>query len=359
MNLHEALTSAAAAALKATPNKVLALFGTTRCADGWTLAADVRVSEVAVNLLSEDFAGLSPVRAREIIEADARMGAGPRIDVGAVWEDTIADIPVRFYRPAGYTDRAQDLPTVLYMHGGGWVTGSPDTHDNTARFLCRGAQVQVIQVDYPLAPEYPFPHAHNAVGAVVDEVLGGGVGGVDKHRVAVAGDSAGATLSAVACLERAARNETQPAMQMLFVPATNLAEISTASHREFASGHYLTRKQLDWYYDHYLGTERNRREWRVSPLFAPRELLAKVAPAYIAVAGFDPLRDEGIAYAEALSAAGTHTTLVVHQGLVHPFVNAFYVWQEANEAMWQAVGALRFGLGVQAAGGKWAKGPRA
>lgn len=303
MKLHDAFNTAAAAALKATPNRLLSLFGTTRSTDGLTLSPDVRVSNVAVQLLSEDFSDHSPPKAREIIEADSRMGAGPTIKVGAVWDDTIADTTVRIYRPEGFTERTEALPTVVYLHGGGWVAGSLNTHDNTARFICRHAQVQVILVDYPLAPEFPFPHAVNAVATLLDDVLAGNVVGVDKRRVAVAGDSAGGNLSAVACLERAARGVEQPALQVLFIPVTNLAEFSTGSYREFATGHYLTLKQMEWYRGHYTQSGDDLRDWRISPLFAPRDLLAKVAPAYVAVAGFDPLRDEGVAYAETLARA--------------------------------------------------------
>ncbi|WP_165164339.1 alpha/beta hydrolase [Corynebacterium qintianiae] len=344
MAIQNALSAVAAAALRTVPNPVLSLLGTTTTENGTTMAPDVRVSSLALKYLSRDFSELPINEARGVVESDAKLGAGPHIAVGPVWDSEIAGIPVRHYRPQHCSNN--DQPTVVYFHGGGWATGSLETHDNTCRFLCANADVAVISVDYPLAPEHRYPAAPDAAFEVLDAVMSGALEGVDSSRVAVAGDSAGASLATVACLRRADRDMPQPELQVLFVPCTNLDNFDTSSHNEFATGTYLTRKQMEWFRDLYTSDGDDLSSWDISPLRAPVQLLSKLAPAYISVAGFDPLRDEGIAYARKLADAHVPVTLEVNKGLVHPFANAFYVWEGATAAMSKAAGAIRFALRV-------------
>lgn len=343
MFLSRNVSLAAAATLRAIPNAALRLLGLQKSRNGLVLAPDVRASALALRLIAKDTADLDVEEARKEIESQARLAAGPPIQVGAVWDGHIASTPVRHYRPAHATG---DLPTVVYFHGGGWATGSLESHDNTCRFLCAYGDVAVISVDYPLAPEHEFPAGLDASDAVTSAVLVGEVDGIDPARVAFAGDSFGATLSAALCLRRAARGESQPTLQVLIVPSTNLATLDTPSQREFDTGTYLTRKQLEYYRELYTSASDDLTNWEVSPSLAPPELLARVAPAYIAAAGFDPLRDEAVTFARSLVDVGVHATVKVYDSLTHPFANAFYVWKDAAVAMHQIVGAVRFALAV-------------
>ncbi|WGH92753.1 alpha/beta hydrolase [Auritidibacter ignavus] len=251
----------------------------------------------------------------------------------------VGGVLARIYYPIG----AQlPRPAVLYAHGGGWTLGSTRSHDSTARFLCHHAGVIAISLEYPLAPEHPHPVALLAVNQALDAVLEGQVPGVEPHTVIIAGDSAGAHLAATVSLLRADQGTAQPVAQMLFVPVTDLSRMDTGSYHEFDHGYFLTRKHMRWYRNHYLGSRLEvATDWSVSPLLAPRTLLAHTAPAYLSVAGFDPLRDEGLAYAEALNQAGVKTTLRVNTGLIHPFVNSLGVWRGARVALRHAVEFIR------------------
>ncbi|AXR74651.1 MULTISPECIES: alpha/beta hydrolase [Auritidibacter] len=306
---------------------------------GDRMDSDVRLSLAVLNLATKDFSDLPVDQARSEIEKEAAAGNPGSPAVLAVTTQYVGGVLARVYYPIG----AQiPRPAVLYAHGGGWTLGSTRSHDSTARFLCHRAEVIVISLEYPLAPEHPHPTALLAVNDALDAVLEGQVPGVDPHKVIIAGDSAGGHLSAAVSLLRADSGSSQPVAQMLFVPVTNLSRLDTVSYDEFARGYFLTRKHMRWYRNHYLGSELElATDWRVSPLLAPPELLARTAPAYVSVAGFDPLRDEGLAYAQALREAGVETTLRVNSGLLHPFVNSLGVWRGAREAMHHAVRFMR------------------
>lgn len=333
-----------AAGLRSVPHPVLRLLGKRVNSDGQTLDADVFASLRGLELVSEDFSDMPVAEGRKLIDTDSKMGAGPQIPVGSVTDIEVAGVPVRHFRPLG--SGREKLPTLVYLHGGGWVLGSLISHDNTARYFCAQANVAVLLVDYPLAPEHPFPAAINATTKVVQEVMKGAVEGVDPSRVALGGDSAGGNLSAATCINLAQRGEPQPALQLLFVPVTNLRDFDSPTYREFADGHYLTAKQMVWYRDHYIPHEADRSNPLASPLLADEETLGKVAPAFVSVAGHDPLRGEGEAYARSLAAAGVPTTCRRNKALIHPFVNSFWVWRDAKRAMDEAVGALRMALGI-------------
>lgn len=274
-------------------------------------------------------------RGRRELERQARLAAGAP-DPARVRDTAIAGVPVREYLPAGAAPRG----AVVLLHGGGWAMGSPDSHDAPARRICRGAGARVVSVDYRLAPEHPHPAALDDAWAVYAELAADPAAGP----VAVAGDSAGATLAAAVCLRARDRGLPQPALQALVAPVADLVGRS-ASRAEFARGFFLHDADLEWFYRARLGAgaaAADPADPEVSPLRAGD--LRGLAPAYVAVAGFDPLRDEGLAYAGRLAAAGVPVALVRHRGLVHSFLNSTGIWRGARRAVDQLAGALRLAL---------------
>lgn len=345
-NLFIRLSAVAGRVATSLPRPLLRLAGKRVNADGHVLDSDVMVSLQLLRIVEgEDFVHLSLEEGRQQIDDEAYLAAGKSLTVGSVSEQTVDGVRVRHYRPVGAESAELDLPTVVYLHGGGWVLGSVNSHDSTCRWLCARGNVAVLSVDYRLAPEHPFPAGLDDVMTVLDAAMTpGGIPGVDASKIAVAGDSAGGNLSAAACLRLRDEGKAQPLLQLLFVPVTNLAEMNTASHQEFSEGYFLSHEQMLWYRDRYVPDVAERSHPYVSPLLA--EDVSGVAPAFVAVGGFDPLRDEGEAYAARLVEAGVPTTVRRHEGLVHPFVNSTGIWAGARVAMDEAVGALRLALGV-------------
>lgn len=345
LTLTTRLTARAAGVLTSLPSPLLRLLGSRTNKDGNVLDADVIASLRALNLVEgEGFADLPVEQGRQIIDAEAHLGALHYLPVGSATEHTVAGVKVRHYRPKGHESAEESLPTLVYFHGGGWTLGSLQSHDSTCRWLCARGDVAVLSVDYRLAPEAPFPAGLDDATAVTLAVLNGEVEGIDGSRVAVGGDSAGGNLSAAVCLRLRNEGKPLPALQMLFAPATDFREFNTPSYFEFSEGLFLTAKQMKWYRNHYLP---NREDW-VNPYASPAaaEDLSGLPAAYVAVAGFDPLRDEGEAYARRMAEAGVPVTLRRHEGLVHPFVNSTGAWAGARRALDEAVGALRLALGV-------------
>jgi acetyl esterase len=235
-----------------------------------------------------------------------------------------------------------DRPLLLYFHGGGWVIGDLDTHDDACRFLAAHSGALVLAVDYRLAPEHPFPAAAEDAWAAYEWVVANGERlGVDQHRVAIGGDSAGANLAAAACLIARSAGVPPPAMQLLIYPVTDVTA-EAPSRRTFGEGFLLTRGDMDWFERHYLPPGSDRSDPRVSVLRAPD--LSDLPPTYLAIAGFDPLRDEALAYAQRLRAAGNSVALALHPGLIHTFANLTAICPSARAAMLEAAGALRLGL---------------
>lgn len=238
--------------------------------------------------------------------------------------------PARLYVPV--VDRGALL---VYLHGGGWVLGGLDSHDQTCRFLAREANMRVLSVDYRLAPEHPFPAAvEDAMAAFEWTVASAGELGVDPGRVAVGGDSAGGNLAAVV----SQLAERKPAMQLLIYPVCDLSE-KRESFRLFGDGFFLTERGMDWYNGHYLADPGDARDPRASPLLA--EDLDGTPRTYMTIAGFDPLRDEALAYGRRLQEAGAEVELVVHRGLIHGFANMTRLGRSAPAAMQAAAEALR------------------
>jgi acetyl esterase len=234
---------------------------------------------------------------------------------------------------------------LVYFHGGGFVTCDLDTHDNSCRFLARQSGVRVLAVDYRRAPEHPFPAAVDDAAAAFDDVVGHAADyGADPARVGVGGDSAGGNLAAgVAQLS----GRPRPAFQLLFYPWLDLSS-RHPSYARFGSGFYLSESDLAWYRRHYLADPADACDPRCSPLLA--EHLAGLPPAYIATAGFDPLRDEAEEYALRLRASGVPVALRRHAGLLHGFFNTVAVGRAGREALLEAAGALRLGLAAQVDG---------
>lgn len=236
--------------------------------------------------------------------------------------DRVADLDgrdrkVRVYRPFGITEV---LPAIVYYHGGGWVTGDLDSHDGVCRLLAFEAQAVVIAIDYRLAPEDPFPAAvDDAIAGFKWAVAQSADLGIAKEQVGVMGDSAGGTLAAVVAqqLTRDKANKHVPIAQGLIYPATD-AHMATDSIARFADGFFLTKADMEWFRDHYLGTDPSVfDDVRASPLLA--DDVGGLPPALVVTAGFDPLRDEGDAYARRLADAGVPVIHRCYDDMVHGF----------------------------------------
>jgi acetyl esterase len=262
-------------------------------------------------------AGRTVEQQRQAIRESSRIAGGRPIPVGPV-RDLTVDGAVGPLRARWYSPRAggPTRPLVVFFHGGGWVVGDLDTHDQPCRLLARYADVNVLSVDYRLAPEHPFPAAaEDAVASFAWAVAHAAELGADASRVAVAGDSAGGNLAAVVAQVTRDAGVTQPVAQLLLYPGAD-GSVSRPSKALFAEGFFLTRKQMDWYWDTYRADAPST-DQRLSPLLNPD--LSGLAPAVLTTAAFDPLRDEGEAYADALRAAGSTVVLRRAPGLVHGY----------------------------------------
>jgi len=248
------------------------------------------------------------------------------------------DLTIRIYEPRA-AKPGEKLPLLLWFHGGGFVIGNLDTHDHACRALAVQADCLVVAVDYRLAPEFKFPAAVDDCLATLRWLalhaleLGG-----DPTRVAVGGDSAGANLATVCAI--LARNDGYPklAHQLLIYPCT-APEPETPSHRKFAEGYLLTRNTITWFYKQYLRSQRESADFRFAPLLA--EDLSNLPPALVIVAGYDPLRDEGLDYAKRLIEGGNRVTLVNYEGMIHGFLLMGGAVDAAKRALRQAAEALR------------------
>jgi acetyl esterase len=284
------------------------------------------------------FDSMTPEQARRYTAAEARVTAGRPTPVGAVRDLEVpgADGPLRA-RHFAPDEIGGPHPLLLYLHGGGFVIGDLEVFDEPCRVLCRHAGVHVVAVEYRLAPEHPFPAAaHDAVAALDWAIEHAEDLGADPARVAVGGDSAGGNLAALA----ARRASRRPALQLLIYPAAD-ATSDRPSHKLFAEGFYLTDADRRWYHEHYFsgpgGPDTD--EAREMSLFEGD--LAELPQALVITAAFDPIRDEGEAYAEALRAAGTPVILRRFNGLIHGFINMAGISPACRDALVEIAGALR------------------
>lgn len=221
------------------------------------------------------------------------------------------DVPVRVYRPDG-----DDLPVLVYAHGGGFVFCDLDSHDGLCRSLANHVPAVVVSVAYRLAPEHRWPAAADDVYAVVQAAAAGTFGG-DVSRVAVGGDSAGGNLATVSALMARDRRGPALAAQLLIYPVI-AADFDTESYRLFGKGFYNPKPAMQWYWDQYVPAVADRTHPYAAPLHAD---LRRLPPAVLVVAGHDPLRDEALAYAAALQAAGVPVTLLEFGGGIHGFMS--------------------------------------
>jgi acetyl esterase len=249
-------------------------------------------------------------------------------------------VPLRLYRPAGAAPGA--LPVLVYYHGGGWVIGDLDTHDVLCRQLANGSGCAVVAVDYRMGPEHRFPAAVDDCIAATRWVSRHAASlGIDAARLAVGGDSAGGNLAAVVAIAARDAGDLPVAFQLLIYPATDQRRIAP-SHTTNAQGYLLTADSMRYYHDHYIDDPKHDLDWRASPLLA--EDLSRLPPSLVLVAGYDPLRDEGVQYAQRLSESGSRATLVSFERQIHGFVPMGRALDEANEAVAMCADALRRAL---------------
>jgi acetyl esterase len=330
--LIESVELGAGLALAATPAPVIRAFGGKPDEiDGQTLDREIQVLVRAANRLGLGEEGLSPAQERARARRGARIARGRTVSVGDVRQLRIpgaaGELDARLYVPAGAPTHG---PLLVYFHGGGYVVGDLDTHDQTCRFLCRHLPSRVFSVAYRLVPEHPFPAAiEDGVAAYRHSVTDAPALGADPGAISVGGDSAGGGLAAA--LAQVLRDEggPAPASQLLIYPWSDLSR-KRPSVALFGEGYFMTERELDRWSDHC--TEPTQRtDPRISPLLA--DDLSGLPPAHVLIAGFDPLRDEGLEYAEALRRAGNEVTLSFFPGLVHAFINAVGTSAAARGAM--------------------------
>ena len=250
------------------------------------------------------------------------------------------NLPVRVYHPQS-AKLNHALPALVYLHGGGWTIGDLDTHDVLCRSLCLQAEVVVVSVDYRLGPEHPFPAAYeDTLAAFHWTVENANELGIDASRIAIGGDSAGGNLSAAACLGLRGQ-VVQPAFQLLIYPATIMWQ-DTASYHANGTGYMLTKESIAYYTENYLRNREDAKDWRASPQLAKSH--ADLPPALVMTAGFDPLRDEGLMYADALSNAGVPTQYICFERQIHGFITMGRIMQEANTAVTLCASVLKANL---------------
>ncbi|KEO84879.1 alpha/beta hydrolase [Tumebacillus flagellatus] len=307
----------------------------------------VRMMELLAKSKLPPLETLQPPAARKALTVRhlrARQAVGkliPPEPVHAV-EDLVipvygGEIQIRLYRPEG-TGR---MPALVFFHGGGFVLGSLQSHDDICRALANFTPCAVISVEYRLAPEYKFPTplmdayaAAEWVFANADDLQ------LDAQRIAVGGDSAGGNLATGVCRLAQERGGFRPCFQLLLYPATHLAD-ETSSKRQFAKGYQLDDTLLHYFHQHYVHTEDEFQNPMVSPLLHAESDLAQLPPAHVLTAECDPLRDEGEAYARKLQRAGVPCTLTRYDGMIHGFLAMGAFLDRAEEGLREVAEVLR------------------
>jgi acetyl esterase len=292
---------------------------------------------------------LTPQAAREQYLSTRAGAQGPRPDGVSVSDRTIpgpdGPIVVRLYRPDSAAAESK-LPALVFAHGGGWVFGNLDSHDVLCAQLAIEARIAVFAIDYRLAPEARFPGAFDDVVAGLQWVAANGPSaGIDASRLAIGGDSAGGNLAASVALWARDHNGPKLRLQLLAYPVTD-AVARLESYRLFADGYGLNAPTMEWFFDHYTPDKATREDWRVSPLRA--KSLAGLPPALVVTAGYDPLRDEGRAYAWRLQKEGTVTDLVEFGGMLHGCLSSPMLLHGARRGAAMCAAALREALVLRA-----------
>jgi acetyl esterase len=279
---------------------------------------------------------VSPPEARALADGvRQQVGAGP--DVASVENFTIGEIAARRYEP---NDPAA---TILWVHGGGWVICDLESHDAMCRLLANSSGCRVIAIDYRLAPEHPFPAPLEDSWDALRYVAGT----YGERPVILGGDSAGGNMAAVLAVRARDRGGPQLALQVLVYPATDHV-FTTPSHLQHGDGNetFLTTAEMKWFWDHYLPDEAARDNPEVSPLRT--EDLSGLPPAIVVTAGYDPLRDEGLAYADRLRDAGVSVTRHHYDDMIHAFFSLINLLERGNEAVEQVGVDIRTALAAQA-----------
>ncbi|CCH27594.1 alpha/beta hydrolase [Actinosynnema sp. NPDC047251] len=306
--------------------------------DGQRLHPEAHLLLRLQQLSGEDWQTTTPAANRAALTRSNFLVSGPVIEGVTVRAVSMDGVGGRFYTPHGL---AEGSPLLVFYHGGGWVSGDLDSHDNLCRFLAVEAGVRVLAADYRLAPEHPFPAAADDARTAYEwAVANASELRIDPARIAVGGDSAGGNLAAVTALHADA---VKPVFLLLFYPAVD-ATVRRRSREIFGEGFFLTDRKMDWFLDHYAPSRSAHADPRLSVLLA--DDLSGLPPTYLATAGFDPLRDEGEAFAEKLADQGVPVVLRRYEGLFHGYANILGVGGVFREAVAEAVGALRTGLAL-------------
>lgn len=291
-----------------------------------------------------DISEMSVPQARMFIEkAFSEMVPNP--DPMAVVENftvpgPAGKLPVRLYKPEG----SNNPPLIVFYHGGGWVIGSVESHDATCRTLAKASGCAVASVEYRLAPESSFPAAPEDCYAATEWLAENGPGlGVDSSRLAVAGDSAGGNLAAVVSLMARDRGGPKISYQVLIYPSVNFTD-NYPSYEENGEGYFLTTAAMKWFMDHYLADESDAKDSLASPILADDH--SNLPPAIIITAGFDPLRDEGEAYAKKLEDAGVEAKVVRYDGMIHGFASMIGALDDARKSIDEMGKEIRDALSV-------------
>ena len=262
---------------------------------------------------------LGPEGARKVLD-DVQAAPIAKLDVDEKWitvPAAVKDVRVRIVTPVGSTG---PLPTVLYIHGGGWILGNARTHDRLVRELSVGVNAAIAFVEYDRSPEAQYPVAIEQAYATAQWITKQGqTEGLDASRLAIAGDSVGGNMTAAVAILARQRGDVRFVHQSLYYPVTDAAQ-DTDSYREFANGPFLTAKGMAWFWDAYLPDQTKRAEITASPLRASISELAELPETFLIVDENDVLRDEGEAYARKLTEAGVRTTSVRFNGIIHDFM---------------------------------------
>lgn len=316
-------------------------------------AASPVVLERAAQRVAEAFSKppflyeMAPADARKVLE-DAQSAPVSKLPVDEEWITVpaqVGDVQVRIIKARGTTGM---LPVIVYMHGGGWILGNAGTHDRLVRELAVGARAALAFVEYPNSPEARYPTAVEQGYATAQWITRNGPSkGLDASRMAVAGESVGGNMTAALALMAKERGDVTFVQQSMYYPVTDAA-MNSASYEQFATGYYLTRKAMEWFWDAYTTDPAQRAEITASPNQASTEQVTGLPPTYLCVDEADVLRDEGEAYAAKLRSAGVPVTTVRYNGTIHDFMllNALSETRATRAAIGQATAFLRAAFGT-------------